>query len=430
MPSENLVLVSVDDHIVEPANMFERHLPAKWSDRAPRVVTKEDGTQAWVFDGREAVNLGLNAVAGRVREEWHMDPTSFDEMRLGCYDVHARVRDMNANGQWGSMCFPSFPQFCGQFLSRAKDKELAHVVLQAYNDWHIDEWCGSYPDRFIPLGLVPLWDPELMADEVRRLAARGCHAVAFSENPEKLKFPSIYRDHWNPFWAACEDAGTIVCLHLGSSSAFPISTRDAPIEAVLTMVPMNLTSAATDLIFSPVLREFPTLKFALSEGGIGWIPYFLERIDYIWQEHHAWTGQDFGGRRPSEVFGERVVTCFIDDAVGIAMRDRIGVDMICWECDYPHADSVWPDAPEAVARYLTGVPDGEIDKITHLNAMRHFRYDPFATRRREECTVGALRSQAGDVDTTPRSMVRRSASGAKTMSEITVNGPRPSASAR
>ena len=422
--AEDLILVSVDDHVVEPPDLFDRHLPARWRDRAPRVVRSEDGIESWVFEGRHAVNLGLNAVAGRVREEYNMDPTSFDEIRVGCYEIEARVRDMDANGQLGSMCFPSFPQFCGQFFARADDKDLALSVVKAYNDWHVDDWCGAAPGRFIPLGLVPLWDPAAMADEVRRLSTKGCHAVAFSENPAKLRLPSIYRDHWDPFWAACEDEGTIVCLHLGSSSTFPTSSPDTPIEAMITLVPMNLTSAAADLVFSPVMRKFPTLKFALSEGGIGWLPYFLERIDYVWEEHRAWTGQDFGGRLPSEVFRERVVGCFIDDAVGVAMRDRIGIDMICWECDYPHADSVWPRAPEAVMRYLDGVSDDDVAKITHLNAMHHFRYDPFAVFRPSDCTAAALRSRAVDVDTTPRSMVKTVASGAKTMGAVTLRGPR------
>lgn len=418
MQLDDLILVSVDDHVVEPPDVFEHHLPARWRDAAPRLVRKSDGTEAWLYEGREIVNLGLNAVAGRVPEEYNMDPTSFEEMRPGCYDIHERVRDMNANGQLGSMCFPSFPQFCGQLFARSKDKDAALAIVKAYNDWHVDEWCGSYPGRFIPLGLVPLWSPEEMAREVRRLDEKGCHAVAFSENPEKLRLPSIYRDHWDPFWAACEDVGTIVCTHLGSSSKFPVTTPDAPVEVMIALSPMNLTYAAADLIFSPVITKFPGVKFALSEGGIGWLPYFLERIDYVWAEHHRWTGIEFGGRKPSEIFRERFVGCFIDDTVGVEMRHRIGVDMIAWECDYPHADSVWPNAPEAVAKHLAGVPDDEVDKITHLNAMRHFRYDPFAHRPREQTTVRALRAEATDVDVALRSMVKRRGAGAKTMGAI------------
>jgi predicted TIM-barrel fold metal-dependent hydrolase len=330
-------------------------------------------------------------------------------MRPGCYDIHERVRDMDANGVLGSMCFPSFPNLCGQLFSRSKDKESALPILKAYNDWHVDEWCGTYPGRFIPLMLPPIWDPEEMAIEVRRMAAKGCHAVSFSENPEKLKLPSFHSDHWDPFWKACSDEGTLVCLHIGSSSSLVITAQDAPIDVLITLQPVNILQCAADLMWSPVLRKFPDLRVALSEGGIGWIPYLLERLDWIYTRHHAWTGQDFGAQLPSDVFRERIVTCFIDDPTGIVIRDRVGVDSICWEADYPHSDSTWPTSPEFLMKSLDGVSDADIDKISHLNAMRHFRFDPFSVRPREECTVGALRRKAADdgVDTSPLSVESR-----------------------
>ena len=140
-------------------------------------------------------------MAGKPPEEYGIEPTTFAEMRPGCYDIDDRVDDMNANGVLGSMCFPCFPQFCGQLFSRTEDKTVALAMLQAYNDWHIDEWCGSYPGRFIPLSLPPIWDPQLMADEVRRVAEKGCRAVTFSENPEKLGWPSFHSDALGPVLA-------------------------------------------------------------------------------------------------------------------------------------------------------------------------------------------------------------------------------------
>lgn len=399
MLAEDLVLVSVDDHVVEPPDMFEGRLAERFRDDAPRVLLREDGTEVWRFCGMDATNIGLNAVVGRPVEEYGIEPTSFDEIRVGCFDIHERVRDMDANGVIGSMCFPSFPNLCGQLFARATDdRELGLAVLQAYNNWHIEQWCGAYPGRFIPLGLVPIWDPTAMADEVRRLAGLGCHSVSFSENPAKLKLPSFHSDHWDPFWSACSDEGTIVCLHIGSSSSLVITAADAPIDVLLALQPVNILQAAADLLWSPVLRKFPQLKVSLSEGGIGWIPYFLERMDWTYERQHGWTGQDFGDRLPSEVFREHIVTCFIDDPAGIAQRDQVGLETICWESDYPHSDSTWPVSPERLMRSMTGVPDDEIDAMTHENAMRHFRFDPFAVRPCEQCTVGALRAGAVDVD--------------------------------
>ena len=405
MKIDDMVLVSVDDHVVEPPGMFANHLPAKYADLAPKIIQDDDGNDVWFYEGAMLPNIGLNAVAGKPPEEYGIDPTTFAEMRAGCFDIDQRIRDMDANGVLGSMCFPSFPQFCGQLFSRTEDKTIALAMLQAYNDWHIDEWCGSYPGRFIPLSLPPIWDPKLMAAEVRRVAAKGCRAVTFSENPEKLGWPSFHSEHWDPFWQAVTDEGTVVCLHIGSSSQLTITSLEAPINVMITLQPMNIVQAAADILWSRVVTEFPGVKFALSEGGIGWIPYFLERADYVYKHHRLWTGQDLP-MLPSELFRERFITCFIDDASGVKNRHDVGIDTITWECDYPHSDSTWPDSPEVLAESLAGVSDAEIDQMTHLNAMRFFSYDPFSIIGRDDCTVGALRKRATDVDTSEKSSGR------------------------
>jgi len=401
MRMDDMILVSVDDHVVEPPDLFEHHVPAKYKDIAPRIEHMPDGSDRWRFLDFDIPNVGLNAVAGRVPEEYGLDALSFGQMREGCFDIHERIRDMNVNGVLGSLNFPSIAGFAGALFYTCEDKDIAIELLRAYNDWHVDDWCGTYPGRMIPLSIPPLWDPELMAAEVHRMADKGCHAVTFSENPEKLGKPSWHSDHWDPFLRACEERNTVICVHIGSSSETVITAMDAPIDTMITLQPMNIVKCAADLVWSPVFKKFPNLKIALSEGGIGWVPYFLERIDYVYQHHHVWTNQDFGDKLPSQVFNENVLTCFIDDAVGMEIRHHLNVDHIHWECDYPHSDSTWPNAPEMAMKYLDGVPDDEINKITHLNAIKNFSYDPFAHIPREQCTVGALRAQATDVDTTP-----------------------------
>ena len=235
MRTEDMILVSVDDHVIEPRGMFDGLLPAKYQDKAPKLVRREDGTDVWQYDGNQIPNVGLNAVVGRPPEEYGIEPTSLDDMRVGCYDVHERVRDMSVNGVLGSMCFPSFPQFCGQLFARREDKDEARAMVQAYNDWHIDRWCGAEPGRFIPLSIPVIWDPELGAEEIHRVAKKGCHAVTFSENPEKLGWPSLHNEHWDPFWAACADEGTVVCMHLGSSSQILMTSVEAPIDVMISL---------------------------------------------------------------------------------------------------------------------------------------------------------------------------------------------------
>jgi predicted TIM-barrel fold metal-dependent hydrolase len=401
---DDMILVSVDDHVVEPPHLFDGRLPSRYADLAPKFVTRADGTNAWVYGGQELTNVALNAVAGRPPEEYGMEPTSFAELRPGCYDIDERVKDMDANGVLGSLCFPSFPQFCGQLFARTEDKDVALAMVRAYNDWHIEEWCGTHPGRFIPCSLPAIWDPEVLAGEVRRTARMGAHAVTFSENPSKLGYPSFHSEHWDPFWTACSDEHVVACLHIGSSSQLIVTAPDAPIDCLITLTPVNIVQAAADLVWSPVFRRFPDVKVALSEGGIGWIPYLLERIDYSYQRHHAWTGQDFGDRLPSEVFDEHVLTCFIDDHFGVASREFLNLDHVMWECDYPHSDSTWPRSPEALAAHMGGVGDEDVDRISHLNAMRQFHYDPFTVLGgRERCTVGALRARVSGHDVTIRS---------------------------
>jgi predicted TIM-barrel fold metal-dependent hydrolase len=407
MKIDDLVLVSVDDHVVEPPNLFDDRLPAKFVEFAPRFITNPDGTNAWLYNGEVLNNVALNAVAGRPREEYGIEPTSFTQLRPGTYDHDERVKDMSANGVLGSLCFPSFPQFCGQLFARTEDKDVALAMVRAYNDWHIDEWCGSHPGRFIPCAIPAVWDPEVMAAEIRRVAKKGCHALTFSENPSKLGWPSVHSDHWDPVWRACGEESVVVCMHIGSSSQLTITSPDAPMDVMITLQPMNIVQAAADLVWSPTLRKFPDLKVALSEGGIGWIPYFLERIDYNYDRHHAWTGQDFGSKLPSDVFNEHILTCFIDDKFGMASRRALDIDMVTWECDYPHSDSTWPESPEVLAESMVDVSDEDIDKVTHLNAMKHYNYDPFSVLGgREKCTVGALRATVEGHDVAIKSQRR------------------------
>ncbi|MBJ7260895.1 MAG: amidohydrolase [Acidimicrobiia bacterium] len=410
MNMNDMIIVSVDDHVVEPPDMFTRHLPAKYAELAPRVIRKEDGTDVWDFQGIEIPNIGLNAVIGRPRDEYGIDPTSFDEIRPGCFDVEKRVLDMSANGTLGSLNFPSLPGFAGRLFGTLEDKTAARVLTEAYNDWHIDEWCGSAPGRFIPLAIPAIWDAEITAAEIRRVATKGCHAITFPENPVPLGLPSLHDEFWDPIWRACSDTGTVVCMHIGSSSKLAVTAPDAPMDVMIVLQPMNIVQCAADLTFSPIWRKFPNVKIALSEGGIGWVPYFMERLDHTFEVHHEWTGADFGGQSAAEFFLDHVILCFISDPVGLKLvGEHIDVNKICVEIDYPHSDANWPNAPENLLKEFeaANISDDDINAMTHLNAMREFQYDPFSYRAREKCTVEALRLEAIDVDTRPTPKGRR-----------------------
>ena len=396
MRLEEMVLISVDDHITEPPTVFDNQLSGAAFANAPKLRQKTDGTNFWEYQGMKIPSVGLNAVVGRPREEYGMEPTSLEQLRAGCYDVHARVDDMNVNGIAASLNFPSFAGIDGGLFVNASDKEQALTHLRAYNDWHMEEWCGAAPGRFIKLGILPLWDPKLMAAEVRRLADKGCYAVSFNDNPTMRGLPSVHSDWWEPFWRAVTECETTICLHIGVGNIAPHSSMESPIEANITVMPMAVAFGAADWLNLAALNRYPTMKIALSESGIGWIPYLLERADYAHKQHSAWTNSNsyFGNLRPSEVFKRHFTSCFIDDSYGLKNIDLIGEDRICYEVDYPHSDTPWPHAPELFFESARHLSDEQIDKITHLNAIRAYKFDLFSYGSRSEFTVGALRAKA------------------------------------
>ncbi|MDQ1507269.1 MAG: hypothetical protein QOD57_4996 [Actinomycetota bacterium] len=386
MPLQDYMnLISTDDHVIEHPRVWLDRLPASDQESGPRVVEVDrgapgdDGTapgpaQVWLYEGRSYPQMALNAVAGRRREDFGLEPTRYDEILPGCYDPQARVGDMDADGIEAQICFPTFPKFAGTVFLQSQDKDLALRCVRAWNDFMIDEWCAAAPTRFIPVVILPLWDPRLAAAEVERTAAKGARTISFPENPAPLGLPSFHTDHWDPVFAAAQEADMPLSMHFGSSGRPPVTADDAPFAVAITLFGCNSMATTADLLFSPVFHKFRNLKVALSEGGIGWIPYMLERIDYTWERHKYYTGvnQDV---RPSELFRRHIWGCFIDDEFGIANRHWIGVDRITWECDYPHSDSNWPHARKRAAETLVDVPDDEVHQIVEFNARKLFRFD-------------------------------------------------------
>jgi predicted TIM-barrel fold metal-dependent hydrolase len=409
---EDMTLVSIDDHVVEPADLFVRHLPEKYLADAPKVVHQADGTDRWIFQGKEIGTPGLQAIVTWPPEQWTEDPVGFSDMRPGCYDVHDRIRDMDVNGVLSSMCFPTFPGFDGKHLLVAPDRTLTERVVSAYNDWHLYEWAGASPGRMIPLGILPLWDVDLAVKEIKRLAANGFTAVTFPDAPYASGLPSCYQGYWDPVFKALSDHDVAMCLHIGGAFKLLKRPEGAALDQLVTLTAQFSAVAMVDLIVSGTFQRFPNLKVAMSEGGIGWIPLLLDRIDFNIQ-NQLWSEFGLKGTTGTEVFRKNFLGCFIRDPSALRLWDRIGIDNIAWECDYPHSDSSWPQSPEQLVKECegAGLTDAQIDQISWENACRFFRFDAHAATglSREAATVGALRDRARDVDisTTTREEYRR-----------------------
>lgn len=366
----SLLVVSVDDHLVEPPHTFEGRMPAQYADRAPTVVELPEGGDAWTYDGQLLPNIGMNAFAGRPPSEWSSDPTRFDEMRRGSWDIHARITDMDLDGVYASLCFPSFLTGFGgvRLQTTTKDLGLGLAAVRAWNDWVAEEWAGSYPDRIIPLGITWLHDPVIGAEEVRRNAARGFRALSFPEVTDPHGWPSIHTDHWDPIFQACEETGTVLCLHVGSGGGLPPCSPGAPPDVPAVLFGTYASMYAVEWLYSLVAVRFPDLKICLSEGGIGWVASLLDRLEHMVRYDdmlQTWSGLDV---TPAEAFRRNFYFCALDDPSGWVHRYRIGVDHLMVEVDYPHGDGTWPDTQAALQRQMEGLDPLEVEKFTWRNA--------------------------------------------------------------
>jgi len=401
-------VISVDDHVVEPPDVWQSRLPAKLRDKGPRVERArwgdftlqgpsgkysqemtDDGRWGdyWVFEDRVVyvhkrhVAIPLDATPdGDVtrfdRSKMYIAAMTYDEMRPGCYDPKARIEDLEMVGVDGSLAFPTFPRFCGQTFTEASDHELGLACVRAYNDWMIDEWCGESDGRLIPLCIIPLWDAELAAAEVVRNAARGARAVCFSEVPPLLGLPSIHTGTWDPFFRACEETRTTVCMHVGSGSKMPTASPDAPPSTEIMLSFNNSMASLADFLFSGVLVQFPELKLAYSEGQIGWIPYALERADNVWKFHSSWTHADRTiPEPPSSYYRGRIFGCFTNDVHGVESIAAVGEDNVCFETDYPHTDTTWPFVQEELERMIAPLTEEQRYKVLRGNAIRMLDLD-------------------------------------------------------
>jgi Amidohydrolase len=212
-------VISVDDHVTEPPPVFEGRIEAKYADRAPRLAEDESGGLIWAYEDGEMHDAGLSAAAGRPQSALGFEPIRYEEIREGCWDIHARVRDMDLDGVVASVTFPSMCGFAGRKFSASKDPGLGLACVRADNCWHLEEWASAYPGRVIPMQLAWQPDPKIAAREVERNAERGFRAVTFRDILQRLGYPSINEPVWDPFLQACQDKKTVICLHTDSAGS-------------------------------------------------------------------------------------------------------------------------------------------------------------------------------------------------------------------
>ena len=390
-------VVSPDDHIQEPPHLWESRLPAKLRERGPRVerlkgrvalnngnlafVESDDGAvgDVWRYDGSNVPIVRIAAAVGVPRDKVDAGPVTFDELAPGCYDPAARLADMDTAGIEASLCYPNmFVRFCGQTFSLGADKELGLACIKAYNDYVVEEWCAGSGGRLVPMGIVPLWDVGLAAEEAKRLASLGFRSISFSEAPHLLGLPSIHSREWDPLFDVCAQEQIVISMHIGTGG-FPMLAPDAPPAVPNVMASFNAGYTLTDLLFSGVFARMPQLKVCLAESQLGWIPYVLSRADFVWEEM---SGEGFTGidkeampEKPSAYFARNVWVTFFRDPVGLELLDRLGADRVLYETDYPHTDCAWPDCQTVAEEYTSALSADDAARVVAGNARELFRVE-------------------------------------------------------
>jgi predicted TIM-barrel fold metal-dependent hydrolase len=406
-------MISVDDHLIEPPNVWVDRLPGKYKELGPRWINDEQG-EAWLVEGSRRVPINGAVVAGAF---WPPEaapplfqPLAWSEIPAPCYDPTARREAMDADQVLAMMPFPNLPGFAGRVFQHLEDKELGLLCIQAYNDWILDEYAAAIPGRVIGLALIPMWDGTLAAREAERVIAKGARAVAFSMAPENLDLPPIADSHWEALFSVMAEADLPLCAHLGSGERGGDPGLQGDVRSRSAMQPANVAvgllagaqSTLADWLTSGNFERHPNLKLALSENGIGWIPAVLQEADRIMQlrrsritvptdpENDALLTDDEREQArlaideraaraqqaplPSEMFREHVYGCFIKDAVGLKLVDEIGVDNIMIESDFPHSSTSWPHSIEKAAESLAKLDEQSRWKILRGNAERVFHF--------------------------------------------------------
>ena len=368
-------IISSDDHVVEPPDLWTTRAEARFRERAPRLVRMEDGGDWWVCDGRTGIPLATGAQAGRRFEEpeglSHVD--RFDNVRAGAYIPEEHVKDLDIDGVDVSITYPTV----GLALYSVPDSELLTSIFSTYNDW-LAEFCGSYPSRLKGIAMINLDHVGSGVEEMERCAKLGLAGAMISVYPVEERPYSL--PEYDPLWAAAQDLEMPISLHIGTNRPGP-GQEVADVKSVTPPFYANVDHwvrmSLSHIIFSGVFERYPKLKVGSIEMELSWAPHFLDRLDYTYTQRaagdawHRFTEEML----PSDYFHRNVFLGFQEDALGIKMREYIGVDNLLWGSDYPHQESTFPRSRQILDEILADCSEEEKAKIVGGNAARVYHLD-------------------------------------------------------
>ena len=361
MPSR---MISADSHVLEPADLWTARIDARFRDRAPRVVKEADGMTGDLFvcENLRPIPVAGLAVAGVDPSDYPTRMASgYENVRPSGWDPIERIKDQEVDGVSAEVLYTSL----GMALYGIEDGGLRAASFRAYNDW-LAEFCSHDPSRLAGIGLIPMDEVQDAVSEIERCAKRGLRGgMIWGEPPDERPYDS--RD-WDPLWAAAQDAGFPLSLHIltgrkGAGVGDSIM-RDYP--SLHHMIERSLTR----LILGGALQRFPALQIVSAENDIGWLGHYLQRLDHSYEKYRFLEEGDVIPELPSFYFRRQVYATFQDDRIGVVTRQDIGIENLMWASDFPHSDSTWPDSREVIERDFSGVPEAERSQIVADNCAR------------------------------------------------------------
>lgn len=365
---QNGKYVSADGHVIEPMDLWQTRLDKRFRDRAPGIDSRPEGDY-FLLEGHPPFPVGLEGaminekIAADIKD---IGGRRYTDSRPGAWDPQARLADQDLDGVHAEVIYPGV----GLLILGHPDAEFKRACLQVYNDW-LSEFCAVAPDRLLGAGLLPLGGPvEWAIEEAERVAKKGLRSVSI---PATVKdHPYFFREH-DPLWAALEDLNLPVSIHAGTGKwpLFEEFARTFRLEAIgpdLADARMGLPARTLgDLMWGGIPQRYPKLRFVLVETGMGWIASLLEFMDHWWNDHRRWMEPKLE-ESPSDYFHRQFWVTFEEDRSGIATRDMLNIDHLMWGSDYPHTEGTFPHSRRQIAKYFTGVPEGEMYKMVSGNA--------------------------------------------------------------
>ena len=368
------LVLSSDSHVFEPPDLWQTRIDAAFRDRGPRIQRIDGADQIVVEADQVLSGIGLisNAGARFDAPETISADGRFEDVLQGGYDPAQHLKDMVLDGVAGEVLYPSQ----GLFYFRVTDSALMSAIFRAYNDW-LAEFCRADPARLKGIAMVNLDDVQDGIEELERAARLGLVGAMIAEYP--FEHRRYDQPEYEPFWAAAASLGLPLSLHTATRrqgkirGAGETTLRDARSRSTKAFYP---ALSMCDLIFSGVFERHPRLTLAIVEFELAWVPHVLSSMDYTYRERHGEAIYRFkNGTVPSDFFHRNVVLSFQEDAVGIRLRDVIGVDNMMWGSDYPHSESTFPQSQKILADILAGVPADEQAKIVGSNTARVYGFD-------------------------------------------------------